>query len=62
MAKKQDPDIVQVSIDKYVKLVDAESRITVLMQMFSKAESFNDLDFDAIKVFLKEHETKGKQR
>lgn len=62
MEEKQNPDVVQISMDKYVRLVDAESRMTILMQMFSKAESFDEFEFETIKVFLMEHKQKGEQQ
>lgn len=62
MEEKQNPDVVQISMDKYVRLVDAESRMTVLMQMFSKAKSFDEFDFETIHGFLMEHKQKGEQR
>lgn len=62
MSRNTEPDAVQISMDKYTRLVDAESRITILMQMFSKAESFDAFDFETIKVFLMEHRQKGEQQ
>lgn len=59
MGKKTDKEIVPVSMEKYIRFVDAESRLLVLSEKFNSIDSLEGSEFKAIKDFLAEHFQKG---
>ena len=59
MSKETDKDVVLVSMEKYVRFVDAESRLLVLKEKFSDIDSLEGHSFQAVKEFLMEHFQKG---